>query len=68
VLAAARAKRSAWFGYAPLGADHDDSPYTQTGERIARIAPGGIRRVIDELRSDVTKTRKNGSRGRLRFD
>ena len=27
------------------GADHDSSPYTQTGERIARIAAGGIRLV-----------------------
>jgi hypothetical protein len=44
------------------------SPYTQAGERIARIAAGGIRLVIDELRSDVTKTRKDGSRGRLRID
>jgi hypothetical protein len=51
-----------------LGADHDSSPYTQTGERIARIAAGGIRLVIDELRTDVTKTRKDGSRGRLRID
>jgi hypothetical protein len=51
-----------------LGADHDSFPYTQTGERIARIAAGGVRLVVDELRSDVTKTRKDGSRGRLRID
>ncbi len=57
-----------FFTYALLGADHDNSPYTQTGERIARIAAGGIRLVIDELRTDVTKTRKDGSRGRLRID
>jgi hypothetical protein len=56
------------FVYALLGADHDSSPYTQTGERIARIAAGGIRLVIEELRTDVTKTRKDGSRGRLRYD
>jgi hypothetical protein len=56
------------FVYALLGADHDSSPYTQTGERIARIAAGGIRLVIAELRTDVTKTRKDGSRGRLRYD
>ena len=31
-----------FFVYALLGADHDSSPYTQTGERIARIAAGGI--------------------------
>ena len=54
------AQTSAWFVYALLGADHDSSPYTQTGERIARIAAGGIRLVVDELRADVTKTRKTG--------
>jgi hypothetical protein len=54
--------------YALLGADHDNSPYTQTGERIARIAAGGIRLVVEDLRADVTKTRKDGSRGRLRID
>jgi hypothetical protein len=43
-------------------------PYTQTGERIARIAASGIRLAIDELRTDVTKTRKDGTRGRLRYD
>jgi ParB/RepB/Spo0J family partition protein len=57
-----------FFVYAVLGADHDSSPYTQTGERIARIAAGGIRVTINELRTDVTKTRKDGSRGRLRYD
>jgi hypothetical protein len=51
-----------------LGADYDKSPYTQTGERIARLAAGGIRLVVDDLRADVTKTRKDGSRGRLRID
>jgi hypothetical protein len=54
--------------YALLGADHDSPPYTQTGERIARIAAGGIRLVIDEPRTDVTKTRRDASRGRLRYD
>jgi ParB/RepB/Spo0J family partition protein len=57
-----------FFVYALLGADHDSSPYTQTGERIARIAAGGIRLAVEELRADVTKTRKDGSRGRLRID
>src|SRR5215211_2910490 len=57
-----------FFVGALLGADHDSSPYTETGERIARIAAGGVRLVVDELRSDVTKTRKDGSRGRLRID
>jgi len=57
-----------FFVYALLGADHDRSPYTQTGERIARLAAHGVRLVIEELRSDVTRTRKDGSRGRLKFD
>jgi len=57
-----------FFVYALLRADHDRSPYAQTGERIARLAAQGVRLVIEELRSDVTKTRKDGSRGRLRFD
>ena len=57
-----------FFVGALLGPDHDGSPYTQTGERIARIAAAGVRLVVDELRTDVTKTRKDGSRGRLRID
>ncbi len=57
-----------FFVYALLGADYDKSPYTQTGERIARLAAGGIRLVVEDLRTDVTKTRKDGSRGRLRID
>jgi hypothetical protein len=54
--------------YALLGADYDKSPYTQTGERIARLAAGGIRLVVGDLRADATKTRKDGSRGRMRID
>jgi hypothetical protein len=57
-----------FFVYALVGADHDSSPHTQTGDRVARIAAGGIRLVVDELRTDVTKTRKDGTRGRLRYD
>jgi hypothetical protein len=56
------------FVYALLGADHDSSPYTQIGDRVARIAAGGVQLVIEELRTAVTKTRKDGSRGRLRYD
>jgi len=41
---------------------------TQPGERVARLAAGGARLVVDDLRTDVTKTRKDGSRGRLRID
>ncbi|HEX5924534.1 MAG TPA: hypothetical protein VFY45_11925 [Baekduia sp.] len=54
--------------YALLGADHDDSPYTQTGERVRQLAVNGIRLVVDELRADVTRTRKDGTGGRLRID
>ncbi len=54
--------------YGLFGADHDGSPYTQTGERVARLAASGIRLVIDEFRTDATKTLKDGSRGRLRID
>jgi hypothetical protein len=36
--------------------------------RIARIAVSGIRLVADQLREDVTRTRKDASRGRLRID
>jgi ParB/RepB/Spo0J family partition protein len=56
------------FVYGLLGADYDSSPYTQTGERVLRLAVSGIRLVIDEFRTDVTKTRKDGSRGTLRID
>ena len=57
-----------FFVYGLLGADYDDSPYTQQGERVARLAVSGIRLVIDEFRADVTKTRKDGSKGALRID
>src|ERR1019366_582578 len=40
----------------------------QAGERIHHLAVAGIRLVIGELRQDVTKTRKDGTRGRLRID
>ena len=57
-----------FFVYSLLGSDYDQSPYTQQGERIARLAVSGIRLVIDEFRADVTKTRKDGSKGALRID
>ena len=47
---------------------HDRAPYTRTGEGIARLAANGVRLVVEELRCDVTKTRKDDSRGRLRID
>jgi len=43
------------------------SYYSQTGQRIAELAVTGIRLVIEEFRSDVTKTLKDGRRGKLRI-
>ena len=57
-----------FFVYSLLGSDYDNSPYTQAGERIQQLAMGGIRLIVDELRTDVTKTRKDGTRGRLKID
>jgi hypothetical protein len=57
-----------FFVYAVLGADYDQSPYTQTGDRVADLAARGIRLVIEEFRTDATRTRKDGSRGALRID
>jgi hypothetical protein len=54
--------------YGRLGSDYDNSPYTQAGERVSRLAMTGIRLVIDEFRTDVTTTRKDGSKGKLRID
>src|ERR1700722_19014516 len=51
-----------------LGPDWDQSPHTQTGDRVAELAARGVRLVIEEFRTDVTKTRKDGSRGALRID
>lgn len=56
------------YVYGLIGADCDGSGYTQTGERVARLAAAGIRLVLDEFRADVTKTKKDGSRGKLRID
>lgn len=57
-----------FFVYALLGPDYDGSSWTKTGERIHHLASAGIRLVVEDLRTDVTRTRKDGSRGRLRMD
>jgi ParB/RepB/Spo0J family partition protein len=57
-----------FFVYAVLGADYDQSPYTHTGDRVAELAARGVRLVIEEFRTDITKTRKDGSKGALRID
>ena len=56
-----------FFVYALLGSDHDGSPYTATGERVARLAASGIRLVIEQFRTDATKTRKDGTPGQTRI-
>jgi len=57
-----------FFVYGLFGSDYDGSPYTQSGDLVAELAVRGIRLVVEELRADVTKTLKNGSRGKLRID
>lgn len=56
-----------FFVYALLEGDSDGA-YGNYGERARDLAARGIRLVIDEFRADVTKTRKDGSRGALRID
>jgi hypothetical protein len=51
-----------------LGSDWSASRlYGSAGERVHDLAMRGIRLVIDDFRSDVTKTLKSGKRGRLRI-
>jgi len=57
-----------FFVFGLLDGDYDGSPYTQSGDLVAELAVRGIRLVIEEFRADVTKTLKNGSRGKLRID
>jgi hypothetical protein len=57
-----------FFVYGLFGSDYDGSPYTQSGDLVAELAARGIRLVIEEFRADVTRTLKNGSRGKLRID
>lgn len=56
-----------FFVGAALGADYH-SGYGKTGELVCQLATSGIRLVIEEFRTDVTKTKKDGSRGALRID
>jgi hypothetical protein len=56
-----------FFAYAALGPDHH-SGYGKTGDTVLRLAVDGIRLVVEQFRSDVTKIRKDGSRGALRID
>lgn len=42
--------------YGLLGPDWDEAAYTHAGERIAELAARGIRLVVEQFRTDVTKT------------
>jgi ParB/RepB/Spo0J family partition protein len=54
------------FVYAALGSDYH-SGYGTAGEKVKQLAMTGVRLVIEEFREDVTKTKKDGSRGALRI-
>jgi hypothetical protein len=58
-----------FFVYGLLGPDPERSSYySDAGERVRRIAAQGVRLVVEDFRKDVTKTRTDGTRGRLRVD
>ena len=55
--------------YSLLGPDpQTGSAYSTVGERVRRIAAYGVRMVIEDFRTDITKTKKDGTRGRLKID
>lgn len=56
-----------FFAYAALGSDYH-SGYGKTGETVLQLAVTGIRLVVEEFRTDVTKLKKDGTRGVLRID
>jgi hypothetical protein len=58
---------SRFLVYSLLGPNYA-SGYGQAGERIHHLAVAGIRLVIEQFRTDVIKTLKDGSRGKLRID
>jgi ParB/RepB/Spo0J family partition protein len=57
-----------FFVSATLGSDRTAGGYGETGKLVHHLAVHGIRYVIGDFRHDVTKSRKDGSRGRLRID
>ncbi len=56
-----------FFVYALLENGHSWSDPNADSDKVTRLASTGIRLVIDEFREDVTKTRKDGSKGALRI-
>jgi len=57
-----------FFVYGLLGPDYQGSSWGKAGERVQHLAVAGVRLVVEELRTDVTRTRKDGGRGRLKID
>jgi ParB/RepB/Spo0J family partition protein len=55
-----------FFVYALLENGHSWSD--DDSDKVTQLAMTGIRLVVDEFRQDVTKTRKDGSKGALRID
>ncbi len=56
-----------FFVFALLQGDGDEG-YGTYGDRARDLATRGIRMVVEDFRTDVTKTKKDGSRGALRID
>ena len=56
-----------FFVFALLQGDGDER-YGSYGDRARDLATRGIRMVVEDFRTDVTKTKKDGSRGALRID
>jgi ParB/RepB/Spo0J family partition protein len=56
-----------FFVFAVLGPE-PSAYYSQAGERVQRLAMAGIRLVIEEFRTDATKTLKSGEKGAMRID
>lgn len=55
-----------FFTFALLGSDYTGSSYGHAGEQVLELAMTGVRLVVEEFREDVTKTKKDGTRGALR--
>lgn len=56
-----------FFVYAVLGSEYH-SGYGKLGATVRELAVSGIRLVLEEFRTDVTKIKKDGSKGVLRID
>jgi ParB/RepB/Spo0J family partition protein len=56
------------FALGLLGADWSAGSYSEAGKQIHHLAMYGVRYVVEEFRQDVTRTRKDGSKGKLRID